>query len=187
MLKLNKKLVSEVREAKEKIKATLFASNSNEVAENNKGLRIKKSQLAYCLAVAEQFLEAELQIGEALTCPTKAETFLKSCMADLPHEVFAILLLDTQKQVIHYEELFRGTVDSAAVYPREIVKLVLEHNASAVILAHNHPSGKTDQSQSDVEVTKRISKALETIEVRVVDHLIVGRGKTLSFAEKGLL
>ena len=111
-------------------------------------------------------------------------------MATLAHEdreVFGLILLDSQHGVLGFEILFYGTIDSASVYPREIVKCVLNANAAAVILTHNHPSGRPEPSTADAALTKRLQIALETIEVRVLDHLVIGGADSVSFAERGLL
>lgn len=105
----------------------------------------------------------------------------------LPHEVFAILMLDNQHQLITVSEMFRGTIDGAAVYPREVAKEVLIHNAAAVVFVHNHPSGVTEPSHADIAITRRLKSALETIEVRVLDHIVVSATGYTSFAERGLL
>jgi DNA repair protein RadC len=122
----------------------------------------------------------------SLTSPQASKDFVKLQLATYEHEVFACLFLDNRNRVITFEEMFRGTIDGASVYPREVVKACLSHNAAAVILAHNHPSGATEPSQADIAITERLRKALALIDVRVLDHLIVGEEVT-SFAERGLL
>jgi DNA repair protein RadC len=122
----------------------------------------------------------------SLTCPQASKNYVKLQLATYEHEVFSCLFLDNRNRVITYEEMFRGTIDGASVYPREVVKACLSHNAAAVIFAHNHPSGATDPSQADIAITERLKKALALIDVRVLDHLIVGDEVT-SFAERGLL
>jgi DNA repair protein RadC len=106
---------------------------------------------------------------------------------DLPHEVFCCLFLDTRHRLIRYEELFRGTIDGATVYPREVVKRALLHNASAVILGHNHPSGVSEPSEADRSITLKLAKALALVEVRLLDHVVVSRGGHVSLAERGLV
>jgi DNA repair protein RadC len=147
----------------------------------------KFAQLQAVLEMAQRHLEAELKRGEGLTSPEAAGRYLKMQLRDLPHEVFALLLLDNQHRVLHFETLFRGTLDGASVYPREVVKLVLAHNAAAVILAHNHPSGIAEPSGSDEQITRRLKEALALVEVRVLDHLLIGDGEPVSFAARGLL
>ncbi|WP_416886862.1 RadC family protein [Marinospirillum sp.] len=147
----------------------------------------KYAQLQAVLEMAKRHLEAELLRGEALTSPEAAARYLKMQLRDLPHEVFALLLLDNQHRVLRYEALFRGTVDAASVYPREVVKLVLEHNAAAVILAHNHPSGIAEPSRADEQITQRLKQALQSVDVRILDHFVIGDGEPVSFAARGLL
>lgn len=112
---------------------------------------------------------------------------LQAQLRDRPREVFALLLLDNQHRVIQFVELFYGTLDSASVWPREIVQIALKHNAAAVILAHNHPSGVAEPSRADRQITDRITAALALIDIRVLDHLVIGDGITVSFAERGWL
>lgn len=147
----------------------------------------KFAQLQAMLEMSHRYLEAELKRGEGLTSPEAAGRYLKLQLRDLPHEVFALLLLDNQHRVLHFEILFRGTLDGASVYPREVVKLVLAHNAAAVIMAHNHPSGIAEPSNADELITKRLKEALACVEVRILDHLIIGDGEPVSFAARGLL
>jgi len=113
--------------------------------------------------------------------------YLSSKLRHIPHEVFACLFLDSQHRLITYEELFRGTIDGASVYPREVVKKVLGHNAAAVIFAHNHPSGVADPSRSDERITHKLQQALQLVDVRVLDHFIVGDNTVFSMAEYGML
>jgi DNA repair protein RadC len=121
-----------------------------------------------------------------MTSPQASKDFVKLQLATYEHEVFACLMLDNRNRVIAFRELFRGTIDGASVYPREVVKQVLADNAAAVIFAHNHPSGIAEPSQADIAITERLRKALALIDVRVLDHLIVGEEVT-SFSERGLL
>jgi DNA repair protein RadC len=141
---------------------------------------------------AHQVLEKAAEIlaktfvrGDLLNNPSITKQFLSCKLAHKKREVFAVLLLDTSHRLIEYHELFYGTLDSASVYPREVVKLVLEKNAAAVILAHNHPSGCTEPSVADKKITQRISDALALVDARVLDHVIVGE-TPVSFAELGL-
>ena len=113
--------------------------------------------------------------------------YLVTQFADLGHEVFACLFLDTRHRVIRYEEMFRGTIDGCSVHPREVVKAALTANAAAVILAHNHPSGMAEPSRADTQLTRRLTDALALVDVRVLDHMVVGGAETVSFAESGLL
>ncbi|MFN1533571.1 RadC family protein [Vibrio jasicida] len=122
--------------------------------------------------------------GDIFTSPTDTKTFLTYKLGNYDREVFALLLLDNQHRLIEFNELFFGTIDSASVYPREVVKLALERNAAAVIFAHNHPSGDATPSQADKRITSRLKDALALIDVRVLDHFVVGEN-CVSFAEKG--
>jgi len=121
-----------------------------------------------------------------LTSPQASKDYVKLQLATYEHEVFACLFMDNKHRVITFEKLFRGTIDSASVYPREVVKACLSHNAAAVIFAHNHPSGIAEPSQSDIQITRRLTEALQLIDVRVLDHLVVGE-EVVSFAERGLI
>lgn len=137
---------------------------------------------------AIQCLEAKyLVTQDVLTSPEATRDYLKLRLDGIGYEVFALLLLDNRHAVLRYVELFRGTIDGASVHPREVVKLVLATNAAAVILAHNHPSGIAEPSQSDIRITQRLKDALGLIDVRVLDHLIIGQGPGTSLAERGLL
>jgi DNA repair protein RadC len=124
---------------------------------------------------------------DVLTSPDATRDYLKLRLDGVPYEVFAILLLDNRHRVRRYVELFRGTIDGASVHPREVVRLVMDSNAAAVILAHNHPSGVAEPSQADLRITQRVKEALDLIDVRVLDHLIIGEGSGTSLAERGLL
>tara|TARA_R110001592_G_scaffold141033_1_gene362285 strand:- start:9880 stop:10434 length:555 start_codon:yes stop_codon:yes gene_type:complete len=127
------------------------------------------------------------QRGEKFTSPAAVKDYLRLKLAGYEHEVFAILMLDNQHRLIAYSEMFRGTIDSASIHPREIVKEVLAHNAAALIMAHNHPSGHPEPSAADRQITQRLKDALVLVEVRVLDHIVVGGLKTESFAELGYL
>ena|SRR3984957_5867407 len=139
------------------------------------------------LAAARQVLAHRVRRGAALTSPHKVREYLSMRLGFLDYEIFAVILLDRRHRVIEYVELFRGTIDGASVHPREIVKLALEKGASACLLIHNHPSGVADQSQADELITTRLVQSLALIDVRVLDHWIIGAGDVLSFAEKGLM
>ncbi len=145
----------------------------------------KFAQLQAVLEMARRHLAEQLKKENALTSPGLTRQFLQAKLRDLDYEVFALLLLDNQHRVIQYHELFRGTIDGAAVYPREVIKLVLGHSAAAVILVHNHPSGIAEASPADRALTERLKRALDSIDVRVLDHVIVGDGYCESFAEHG--
>ena len=128
-----------------------------------------------------------VQDGEKISSPSDSETFLKLKLGHLEHESFCAIFLDNRHRVLKFVELFRGTIDGTSVYPREVVKETLACNAAAVILAHNHPSGVPEPSQADERITKRLKTALELIDARVLDHIIVGGDKTVSLASRGLL
>lgn len=125
--------------------------------------------------------------NQALTSPESSARYLKVRLAKLEHEVFTVLLLDNGHRVIGIEEMFRGTIDGCSVHPREVVKACLKRNAAAVIFAHNHPSGIADPSHADHTITKRLKDALALIDVRVLDHLVLGDQDYSSFAQRGLL
>lgn len=125
--------------------------------------------------------------GIALTSPELVANYMKLNIAVRPHEVFVVLFLDSQHRLIESQEMFRGTINQASVYPREIVKEALRLNAAACILAHNHPSGIAEPSVADKEITKKIKQALELIEVTVLDHFVIGGTSHMSFAERGLM
>lgn len=156
-------------------------------------LFIRGSNNRYRVADEDDVIFEALQIynryfsrGEALTDPDKAKDCIKLKLAPLEHEVFLCVFLDNQHKVIASEELFRGTIDGASVYPREVVKTALQHNAAALIFAHNHPSGISEPSQADRLITEKLKTALALIDIRVLDHFVVGES-VYSFAEHGLL
>jgi len=147
----------------------------------------KYVQLQAVLEMSRRALKEEMQRGDALNSPRAVRDYLQLLLGGRHQEVFLVLFLDTQHRVISSEELFQGTLSQTSVYPREVVKRALAHNAAAVILAHNHPSGVAEPSQSDRMLTDALKQALSLIDVRVLDHFIVAVGQTSSFAEKGLL
>ncbi len=146
---------------------------------------VKYAQLQAAAELSRRLAKENLHRGSALANPDITRDYLTQQLSDRNYEVFAVLMLDSQHRVIQFIELFRGTINSASVYPRELVELVLNKNAAAVILCHNHPSGVAEPSQADKSITTRIQKALETIEVNVLDHLVVGDRDIVSFAERG--
>lgn len=147
----------------------------------------KYAQLQAALELARRHIGEALERGEPINNPSDTKTYLKSRLRDYAHEVFACLFLDTRHRLIRYEELFRGTIDGASVYPREVVRRALEHNAAAVVFAHNHPSGIAEPSDADRRITRRLQDALGLVDIRVLDHLVVGDRATVSFAERGWL
>ncbi|HHJ20065.1 MAG TPA: JAB domain-containing protein [Gammaproteobacteria bacterium] len=146
----------------------------------------KYAQLQAVIEMASRHLREQLQRGEAFTSPELTRHYLQQKLRDYPYEVFACLYLDTRHRLISYDELFRGTIDGASVHPREVVRKSLEHNAAAVILAHNHPSGVAEPSDADCRITLRLRDALGLVDVRVLDHIVVG-DETVSMAERGLI
>lgn len=123
----------------------------------------------------------------SMTSPQLVRDFLRFRLEHVEHEIFCALFLDSQHRLIEFAELFRGTLDSASVYPREVAKEALHHNAAAVIFAHNHPSGIAEPSMADRKITKRLQEALGLFEIRVLDHIVVGSPGMVSFAEEGLI
>jgi DNA repair protein RadC len=139
------------------------------------------------IEIARRHLREPLRTSSALTAPDCTRKFLLAQLRDRPYEVFCGLFLDNRHRLLAFEEVFRGTIDGASVHPREIVRLTLLHGAASVIVAHNHPSGVAEPSQADEGVTRRLTQALALIDVRLLDHLIVGDGRCFSFSEHGLL
>ncbi len=145
----------------------------------------KFTLLQATLEMAKRHLQESLKRGAALTSPENTRDFLTTRLRSYQHEVFACLFLDNQHQIIEFEELFTGTIDGASIYPREVVKKALSHSAAAVIFAHNHPSGITHPSQADKQITEKLKQALALLDIRVLDHFVIGDGKAYSFAEHG--
>lgn len=149
--------------------------------------KAKWAQLKAALELGRRALAEAARETDALSSPAAVRDYLRLLLAERPHEVFVAVFLDAQNRVIASEELFRGTLTQTSVYPREVVKAALRHNAAGVILAHNHPSGVAEPSQADQLLTETLKRALGMVEVRVLDHFIVGRGAACSFAERGML
>lgn len=147
----------------------------------------KAAQLLATLELARRTLGERLAAGAALSSPRAVSDYLRLTLAGRDHEVFVMILLDAQHRVIACEELFRGTLTQTSVYPREVVKCALRHNAAAVILAHNHPSGVAEPSQADELLTRSLRSALALIDVHTLDHFVVTADQTMSFAERGLI
>ena len=153
-----------------------------------KGLgRAKYTQLQAVLEMAKRHFIEILQRGDALSSSQATRAYLSAQLRGYHYEVFACLFLDSQHRVIVLEELFRGTIDGASVYPREVVKRALFHNAAAIIFAHNHPSGVNTPSQADKHITNKLQQALMLFDIRVLDHFIIGDGQPYSFSEHGIL
>lgn len=145
----------------------------------------RQALLQASLELGRRYLAEQLTRETALTRPEDAGRFLTARLRAYPHEVFGCLFLDNKHRLLAFEELFRGTVDGAAVYPREVVRQCLTHNAAAVIFAHNHPSGVAEPSDADRHITRRLVEALALVDVRVLDHLVIGEGGWVSLAERG--
>jgi DNA repair protein RadC len=155
---------------------------------DGKGLGTAKfAELQAVLELSRRYLMSRVRGQDVLTSPDATRDYLKMRLYGLPHEIFACLFLDNRHRVICYEELFQGTIDGASVHPREVVRHVIRTNAAAVIFAHNHPSGVAEPSQADLRITQRLKDALALIDVRVLDHVIIGDGEGTSLAERGLL
>ncbi|MER2492534.1 RadC family protein [Catenovulum sediminis] len=153
-----------------------------------KGLGAAKyCQLQACVEMTKRYLAETMKKGDALTSVEAVRNYLKACLRDLSNEVFACLFLDNQHRVIEFETLFYGTIDGASVYPRVVVEKALQKKAAALIFAHNHPSGIAEPSQADKQITQRLTQALALVDIRVLDHFIVGEAEPVSFAEMGLL
>lgn len=153
-----------------------------------KGLGVAKfTQLQAVLELSRRYLLTRITDQDVLTSPEATRDYLKMRLYGSPQEIFACLFLDNRHRVICYDELFYGTIDGASVHPREVLRRVMETNAAAVIFAHNHPSGVAEPSQADLRITQKLKEVLGLIEVRVLDHIIVGDGDGTSFAERGLL
>jgi DNA repair protein RadC len=137
--------------------------------------------------LARRYFASSLKPGQSIRSPADTRTYLQSRLGHLGHEVFCCLFLDNRHRVLRFDEMFRGTIDGTSVYPREVVKEALTINAAAVILAHNHPSGVAEPSQADERITRRLKSALELVDIRLLDHLIIGDGRATSMASRGLL
>ena len=165
----------------------LLASDQRRFCQTNGLGPVKYAQLQAILEMASRHFAEVLQRGNALTSPDVTRAYLSAQLRGYSYEVFGCLFLDNQHRVIVWEEMFRGSIDSASVYPREVVKRALFHHAAAVIFAHNHPSGISEPSQADRLITQRLQKALDLLDIRVLDHFIIGDQDPYSFAEHGLI
>ena len=145
------------------------------------------AELQAAIEIGRRQLSEAMLAGPTLASPKATRDFLSAQLRDLEHEVFCCLYLDKRHRLIRYEELFRGTIDGASVHPREIVKLALQRNSAAVIIAHNHPSGVAEPSHADELITHRVKEALALVDIRLLDHIIVGDGAAVSLAERGLI
>lgn len=147
----------------------------------------KYVQLQAVLEMARRALNEDMKLSDMLQSPAAVRDYLRLTLAALPHEVFMAVFLNAQNRVIAVEELFRGTLTQTSVYPREVIKRALAHNAAALIVAHNHPSGTAEASTADRTLTRTLKEALALVDVQILDHFIVAPGASLSFAEQGLL
>lgn len=167
--------------------ATLIGADLESFTQINGLGAAKYVQLQAAVEMARRALAQEIKGGVNLNSPQAVRDYLRLTLQHKPVEVFMVILLDAQNRVITAEELFAGTLTQTSVYPREVVKIALKHNAAAVVFAHNHPSGVAEPSRADEVLTQALKRALDTIDVRVLDHFIVGGTTALSFAERGLL
>jgi DNA repair protein RadC len=155
--------------------------------DENTATGIREASFEEILDAARRALAKRVRRGTGFTSPRVTADYLRVRLSTLDHEVFCVIYLTKRHQFIACEDLFRGTIDGASVYPREVLKEALKHNAAAVILAHNHPSGVAEPSQADLDITRQLKKVLDLVEIKVLDHIIIGGGDTTSFAERGLL
>ncbi|MBX8607776.1 DNA repair protein RadC [Pseudomonas cichorii] len=147
----------------------------------------KFAQLQAVMEMSRRHMAETLRRDSILESPMQVRRYLKAILRQEPHEVFGCLFLDSKNRVLTFEILFHGTINAAYVHPRQVVKRAMVHNAASLILCHNHPSGVTDPSHSDIELTKRLKQALALIDVRVLDHVIIGDAEPLSMVEMGLV
>ncbi len=168
------------------LRKLIAADQTRFCAEPGLGLA-RFAELRAAVEIARRQLTETLRSGPSLSSPRATRDFLVARLRDLEHEVFCCLYLDNRHRLIHFEELFRGTIDGASVHPREVVKQALQWNSAAVIVAHNHPSGIAEPSQADELITQRVKQALALVDIRLLDHIIVGDGTSVSLAERGLV
>lgn len=147
----------------------------------------KSAKLLAVLELSRRYLQEMLVRGNPIESPEVTEQYLKSVLRDHPHEVFACLFLDTRHRVIAFEELFHGTIDGATVYPRVVAEKALRHGAAALIAAHNHPSGVSEPSLADQAITRRLKEALALLDIRLLDHFVIGDGRPVSMAARGMI
>jgi DNA repair protein RadC len=163
----------------------------NASADDLKGVKglgpAKRAELIAVLELARRALSQQLRAREVFASPNAVRQYLQLHLGARPHEVFAVIFMDVQNRLLAMEEMFRGTLTQTSVYPREVVLRALHHQCAAVVLAHNHPSGSVQPSRADELLTQTLRSALALVDVRVLDHVIVGAGETLSMAERGLL
>ena len=165
----------------------IFAATLEEIRQVSCMGESKFAQLQAIFEMSRRALKEEMQLRDVLSAPQQVRDYLCLRLGSLSREVFAVLFLDAQNRVLAQEELFSGTLTQTSVYPREVVKRALHHNAASVIFAHNHPSGIAQQSRADELLTTTLKDALALVDIRVLDHFIVAGNATLSFAERGLI
>ena len=165
----------------------IFAATLEEIRQVSGMGESKFAQLQAIFEMSRRALKEEMQLRDVLSAPQQVRDYLCLRLGSLSREVFAVLFLDAQNRVLAQEELFSGTLTQTSVYPREVVKRALHHNAASVIFAHNHPSGIAQQSRADELLTTTLKDALALVDIRVLDHFIVAGNATLSFAERGLI
>lgn len=165
-----------------------------EASDASPTLLVREAKGRYRAAAADEIVQSafallaeRLRSGDAMTTPDLVKDFVRVRLGAMEHEVFAVLFLDAQHRVIAFDPMFRGTLTQTSVYPREVVKESLRWNAAAVVLAHNHPSGTPEPSRADEHLTQALKAALQLVDVRVLDHIVVGAASVVSFAERGLL
>jgi DNA repair protein RadC len=165
----------------------LINATQSEFCEANGLGTAKYVQLQAVMEISRRTAAQRLQRDSVLDSPQAVRSYLQRQLCNRSREVFGCLMLDSQHRVISFDELFFGTIDSASVHPREVVKQALKRNAAAVILAHNHPSGVAEPSHADCSITQRLKDALQLVDIRLLDHMVIGDGETVSLAERGLL
>lgn len=165
----------------------LFNADPNQLFQKRGLGRAKYAMLKAAIELGRRYLEEDITLGEPLNNSLLTKRFVVNRLRDYQNEVFACLFLDIQNRMICFDELFYGTINEANIYPREVVKRGLKHNAAKIIFAHNHPSGMATPSQADQDVTQLLKKALALVEIQVIDHIIVGNKESFSFAESGLI
>ena len=168
------------------LRKLIAADRQKFCAQSGLGL-VRFAQMQAALEISRRQLTESLRAGPVLSTPRATQDFLFSQIRDLEHEVFCCIYLDNRHRLIHFAELFRGTIDGASVHPREIVKQALQQNCAAVIVAHNHPSGIAEPSRADELITLKIKEALALVDIRLLDHIVVGDGVAVSLAERGLI
>jgi DNA repair protein RadC len=164
---------------------SLFAANLQDFSKVHGLGSAKFAQLQAVLELAKRSISEELQISSSLSSPQAVKQFLQLQIGNKQYESFTVLFLDVKNRLISAQELFRGSLSHASVYPREVVKTALSYNAASLILAHNHPSGSTEPSQADLSLTQTLKSALALVDIRVLDHFIVANNQIYSFAENG--